>query len=52
MESVLAGVATCVALCGDVMAAIFGNPYLATFAGAGLLGLGITVFSAIKGAAR
>ena len=52
MEAVLQGVATCISLCGDVMTAIFGNVYLATFAGAGLLTLGVGVFASLKGAAR
>lgn len=48
MESVLAGVTTCITLCSNVMTAIFDNAYLSTFAGASLLVVGIWVFRSFK----
>ncbi|MBQ7002000.1 MAG: hypothetical protein IJN67_13345 [Oscillospiraceae bacterium] len=52
MEQITAGIETITTVVGSVFTLITGNPLLAAFAGAGLLVVGIGVFSAIKGAAR
>ena len=52
MESILEGLETISTVVGSVFTMITGNPLLATFAGAGLLAVGIGIFSAVKGAAR
>ncbi|MBQ7915965.1 MAG: hypothetical protein IJ315_04170 [Firmicutes bacterium] len=52
MESIISGIETVTTVVGNVFTLITGNPLLASFAAAGLLGIGIGIFSAIKGAAR
>lgn len=52
MDAILTGVETVTTVVGNVFTLITGNALLATFAAAGLLGIGIGVFSAVKGAAR
>ena len=52
MTEITAGIETITTVVGSVFTMITGNPLLAAFAGAGLLAVGIGVFSAIKGAAR
>lgn len=46
------GIATITTVVGNVFDIISGNPYLAACLAAGLITVGIAVFSAIKGAAR
>lgn len=52
MEAITTGMTTVTTVVGNVFTMITGNELLATFAAAGLIGVGIGVFSAIKGAAR
>ena len=52
MEQITAAMDTVTTVVGSVFTLITGNPLLAAFAAAGLLGVGIGVFSAVKGAAR
>lgn len=52
MEQITAGLANVTSAVTQVFTMITGNELLATFAAAGLVMVGIGVFSAIKGAAR
>lgn len=52
MDAILAGVTTVVTLVGGVFDAITGNAYLATIAAAGLLTIGISIFTALRGASH
>ena len=52
MESITTAMSTVTTVVGNVFTMITGNELLATFAAAGLISVGIGVFSAIKGAAR
>lgn len=52
MEAILTGLETVSTVVGQVFTMISGNALLASFAAAGLLCVGVGVFSSIKGAAR
>ena len=52
MESITTGMTTLTTVVTKVFDMITGNELLAVFAAAGLVGVGIGVFSAIKAAAR
>lgn len=52
MDAILSAMETVTSVVSSVFSMITGNALLATFAAAGLVGVGIGVFNAIKGAAR
>lgn len=52
MEAILAGMTTITTLVGDMFTLMTGNAYLAVFFAAGLVTVGIGVFSALRNAAR
>lgn len=52
MEGITAAMATITTIVGDVFTLMTSNPLLCVFLAAGLLSIGIAVFSEIKGATR
>lgn len=52
MSAVISAVDTISSLVGKVWDLMTANPVLTVFVAAGLLGVGVTVFGLIKGAAR
>lgn len=52
MEAITTGIGVITTLVGDVFTMITGNPLLAAFVGAGLLGSGIGVFRKLKSSAK
>lgn len=52
MDAILASTSTLTTLVGDVFELMTANPLLTLFLAASVIGLGISVFKSIKGAAK
>ena len=52
MANIMGGLSTVIDLVTNVFTMISDNPLLVVYVAAGLIGVGITVFGSIKGAAR